>query len=327
MATADDRAGAEEPPDTDLTEHEPSHLVWQEIEVEGRPARFGSAGEGPPVVFLHGWGLSNRTYRRALKRLVEQGVRVWAPALPGFGGTADLPPDRFSLGGYASWVVAFLDAVGVGEPVVLMGHSFGGGVAIQVAHDHPDRVRSLVLVNSIGGSAWRRSGSAVRSMAERPLWDWGIHFPSDILPLAQVRRVLPVILADAVPNLVRNPRAVWEVGQLARVADLTFELEELKRRRLPVVVLWGEQDRLVPRASFEALCEALGGPDCYTVEGSHSWLLADPDAFGEIMTNVVGAASRAREEERRERRRLRWPRRHRRRELASVEHARPGDER
>ncbi|HEX7166546.1 MAG TPA: alpha/beta hydrolase [Acidimicrobiales bacterium] len=298
------------------------HLVWGRTEVLGRPALYGSAGEGLPVVFLHGWALGSHSYKRALKRLVRLGCQVFAPAMPGFGGTADLPEEDFSIDGYATWVEAFLDAVGITEPVFLVGHSFGGGVAVQVAHDYPDRVRSLVLVNSVGGSAWARSGSAVKSMAERPLWDWGIHFPADVLPLPQLTRVLPVILEDAVPNLIRNPRAVWRVAGLARKADLTEELEELKRRKLPVVVLWGENDRIIPRESFTALCEAIGSAG-EVVAGNHSWLLADPDSFGEVMTNVVEVARIARDEEaaRGAGRRSRRPRR-----LRTIAAARPGDE-
>lgn len=272
--------------------------MWTRVDVQDRPALYGRAGEpgGLPVLFLHGWALGSHSYKRSLKRLVGLGCEVFAPALPGFGGTADLPGDQFSIDGYAGWVADFLEAVGVDERAFVIGHSFGGGVAIQTAHDHPDRVRTLVLVNSVGGSAWRRNGSAVRSMAERPLWDWGIHFPRDILPLPQITRVLPVILEDAVPNLIRNPTAVWRVAQLARTADLTEELEELKRRKLPVVVLWGEQDRIITRDSFDALCQAIGATG-EVVGGNHSWLLADPDSFGEVMTNVVEVARLAREEE------------------------------
>src|SRR4051794_26573193 len=272
------------------------HLAWKRATVNGRTALYGVAGEGLPVVFLHGWGLGQHSYKRALKRLVGLGCRVYAPAMPGFGGTADLPAREFSLAGYAEWVDEFLRVVKVDEPAFLIGHSFGGGVAIQTAHDYPDRVRYLVLINSIGGSAWARSGSVVRSMAERPLWDWGIHFPRDILPLPQLTRVLPVILEDALPNAVRNPRAMWRGANLARTADLTPELEELKRRRLPVVVLWGEKDKIIPRASFDALCKALGS-DGEVVSGNHSWLLADPDAFGEVMTNVMEVAKLAKEME------------------------------
>jgi pimeloyl-ACP methyl ester carboxylesterase len=269
------------------------HLVWKRTTVDGRPALYGEAGEGLPVVFLHGWGLGQHSYKRALKRLVQLGCRVFAPALPGFGGTAELPRSEFSLEGYAAWVEQFLQAVEVDEPVFLMGHSFGGGVAIQFAHDHPKRVRTLVLVNSVGGSTWRAGESTIRSMAQRPLWDWGLHFPRDILPLPQLTRVLPVVLEDALPNLLRNPWNLWRVGNLARQADLTEELEELKRRRVPVVVLWGEDDRIIPKASFDALCAAIGAQG-EVVAGNHSWLLADPDAFGEVITNVLEVAKLAR---------------------------------
>jgi hypothetical protein len=53
------------------------------------------------------------------------------------------------------------------------------------------------------------------------------------------------------------------------------------------VVLWGQRDQLITRDSFEDMCRALGDPDVVTVPGTHSWMLADPDAFGEVMTNVL----------------------------------------
>jgi pimeloyl-ACP methyl ester carboxylesterase len=265
-------------------------LSWHTIGVDGRPAEYGTAGDGPPLVFLHGWALTNHTYRRALRRLTGQGLRVYAPALPGFGGTAELPGDELSLAGYARWLDGFMMAVGIDAPVTLVGHSFGGGVAVQTAHDWPQRVARLILVNSIGGAAWSQHGGIVRSMRERPLWDWGLHLPADLLPMRQLTRVVPVILADAVPNLLRNPRTIWHVAHLARTADLTGQLEELKRRRLPVVILWGQQDKVIPRASIESLRAALGDPKLITVPGNHTWLLADPNGFGEIITNVIGAA-------------------------------------
>lgn len=277
------------------TDPRPDHLVWKKITVDGRAALFGVAGEGLPVVFVHGWALAHRAYKRALKRLVGMGCRVYAPALPGFGGSPDLPGPEVSVESYADWLAAFLDAVGVEEPVFLVGHSFGGAVSIKLADAHPERVRTLVLINSVGGSAWSHGG-AIKSMAERPLWDWGIHLPRDVLPLPQVRRVLPVIMEDLVGNLLRNPRGMWRAAQLVRRADLTPELESLRDRGLPVVVVWGDQDRVIPRASFDALCAAIGA-EGEVVSGRHSWLIADPDSFGEVMTNVVEVARRARLEE------------------------------
>jgi pimeloyl-ACP methyl ester carboxylesterase len=283
----EDRSSRDAPERTD-------HLVWHSTTVGGRRANFGVAGEGLPVLFLHGWALGHHAYKRALKRLVRQGCKVFAPALPGFGGTDDLPRAGFGIEAYAEWVAGFLDAVGITEPVFAVGHSFGGAVAVQLAHDHPDRVGYLVLVNSVGGATWLQAGAKVKSMSERPLWDWGLHLPSNLFPVRGVVSMVQAMLEDALPNMLCNPLALWRAGQLARTADLTDELLELKARRLPVVVLWGDKDTVVPRASFEALCSAIGSTG-EVVPGRHSWLLADPDAFGEVMRNSVTVARAARE--------------------------------
>ena len=265
------------------------HLEWKTCIVEGRKAAYGEAGAGEPLLFLHGWGLGQHSYKRAMKRLLRLDVRVIAPALPGFGGTEDLPKESFSMEGYGDWVASFLHAIGVVDPVMVVGHSFGGGGAISFAHRHTYSVRLLVLVNSIGGSVWAQKDSVVKSMKERPLWDWGIHFPADVLPVRQITKVLPVILEDAIPNLLRNPMALWKVGNLARQADLRKELQELRDKNVPLVILWGKGDRIITQEAFEDLCRA-AKIEGDVVSGGHTWLLADPDAFGEVMTNVVAVA-------------------------------------
>ena len=261
--------------------------------VQGRGASYSVAGEGLPVVLLHGWALAHHTYRDVIQTIAEQGCRVIAPALPGFGGTAELPGDSFSLKGYAQWVADLLDSLDIEEPAVVVGHSFGGGVAVRFAHDFRSRVRSLVLVNSIGGSSWR-SGQTLRSIAERPLWDWGLHFPADVWPIRQATRVLPVVVEDLLPNLLRNPRAIVKVANLARRADLRTELESMRDSGLSISIIWGTRDGIIPRESFEALCIA-SGVEGTVVEGSHSWLLADPQRFGEVITNDVRVAQAARD--------------------------------
>lgn len=264
------------------------HLKWQTVTVDGRPAVYGVAGTGPALVFLHGWGLNHRTYKRALKPLVRGGLRVYAPALPGFGGTPPLPAAQFSLAGYAAWVAGFMTAAGITGPVTLVGHSFGGGVAIKTAHDWRDRVDRLVLVNSIGGATWSDTGGHQRLLSERSVWDWGLHLRADTLSLRQLTRVVPVIAADAVPNVLRRPGVVWRVGHLARLADLTAELTELRARRLPVVILWGRGDSVLPLATLDSMRVALGDPTVHLLDGNHSWLLANPTRFAEMMTNIVG---------------------------------------
>ncbi|MDP9072621.1 MAG: alpha/beta hydrolase [Actinomycetota bacterium] len=270
------------------------HLTWRRTTVDDRDAQYGVAGDGLTVLFLHGWALGSHSYKRALKRLVHLGCRVYAPALPGFGGSAELPSPELSFAGYADWVAGFLDAVGVAEPVFVVGHSFGGGVAIKLAHDHPARVRYLVLINSVGGTTWSAAGSVMRSVFERPPWEWWLHVPEMFWPLRHARRVLPIILEDALPNLVHNPLALLKVVHMLGRNDLVSELEELKARQVPVVVLWGSQDTVIPRASFDALCSAIGS-EGEVVPGRHSWLLADPDAFGEVLTNSIAVAKLAAE--------------------------------
>lgn len=285
---------------TDLTGStvRPVVAVDKRIWVRGRPVSYSVAGptDGAalPVLVLHGWGLGHHTYREVVQRIAAEGVRVVAPALPGFGGTGGLSEREFSLPGYAGWVADFLAALEIDEPMVVVGHSFGGGVAIRFAHDHPERVRSLVLVNSIGGAAWKGRGGALRSLADRPLWDWGLHFPGDVWPVRQATRVLPVIVEDLVPNVVRNPRAFVKVANLARRADLRTEVEALRDRGLPITIIWASRDSIIPRESFEALCVA-SGAEGRVVEGSHSWLLADPAQFGEVITNDVRIAKAARD--------------------------------
>ncbi len=275
-------------------ERTPPHVIAVDKRtwVQGRPAAYSTAGKGLPVVLLHGWALGQHTYRDVVERIAAEGVRVIAPSMPGFGDTGELPDSSFSLSGYAAWVADLLDALEIDEPAVVVGHSFGGGVAIRFAHDHPERTRSLVLVNSVGGSSWQR-GNTLRSITERPLWDWGLHFPADVWPIRQATRVLPVIAEDLIPNLVRHPRALIKVANLARRADLRAELETMRDRGTPITIIWASRDGVVPRASFEALCVA-SGVQGTVVDGSHSWLLADPDQFGEVITNDMSIAKAAR---------------------------------
>ena len=90
-------------------------------------------------------------------------------------------------------------------------------------------------------------------MAQRPMWDWGLHIAAHALSVRSFTRVMPVIAADAVPNFVLHPTTLWKVGRLARDADLAAELEELKERGLPVVIVWGRDDTVIPWACAESL--------------------------------------------------------------------------
>lgn len=275
----------------DPAEH---RVRWHRTTLDGRTAVYGEAGDGPPVVFVHGWGLSARSYARALPLIAASGHRVIAPALPGFGRSDPLPGE-YTFEKLANWVDTLLDHLGVDEPASLVGHSFGGGVATATAWHHRHRARSLTLVNSVGGSVWKDATDGQSSLADRPLWDWGLHLPADFRPPGLggrgawkvSRKVLPVVLRDIATNAVTNPGAVWRAADLARRADLRDELSELAERGLPVAIVWGAEDTVVPEATFLAMCEASGASGDIIEDAGHSWLLMDPEGFGEVVTNSI----------------------------------------
>lgn len=258
--------------------------------VGGRRVDFGVGGTGLPVVFLHGWALGRRSYKRALKRLVQMGCRVYAPALPGLGGSAGLPAGSDDLEGYSAWVAGFCDAAGVGAPALVAGHSLGGAVAARFTHDHPERVAHLVLINAVGAAVWRDVAGEVRYLAERPLWGWVADFSVDIVTSDGLGSTIRAIAEDAVPNLVRRPRGMWRAAGLARRADLRLELERIRCGGVPVTAVSSEGDLIIPPASFAALCGSVGVTGVM-VPGRHSWLLGRPDAFAAVMAGPVEAAT------------------------------------
>ncbi|WP_137873539.1 alpha/beta hydrolase [Rhodococcus sp. Q] len=265
----------------------PSHDVrWRQVQMGRTTVDYAVGGHGRPVLFLHGWGLGPATYRTALHELAHRGVRVYAPAMPGFGGTPELPVGERTIDGYAQWVGRFVDAVGIRGRVTVVGHSFGGGVGVRTAHDLPDHVDELVLVNSVGGARWLSEG-VDRPIHERPIWDWMLHLPADALGSRSVGQVVGAIAGVALPNVIRDPMAVWRAGHLARTADLRPELEVLARRQLPVTLLWGTGDTVIPEASFASMRAALGEPNVMMVRGKHCWPISDPVRFGDTVQRVL----------------------------------------
>jgi pimeloyl-ACP methyl ester carboxylesterase len=243
-------------------------------------------GTGPAALFLHGWGLRPNAYRAPIRAMAAAGCRVYAPSLPGFGGTRELTADQRTFPGYAGWVAAFLEAVEVDQVALVAGHSFGGGVATAFVYDQSDRVASLLLANAIGSPTWALFPNEVRTMMQRPVWDWGRHFSTDLLNSPRQLRLLPILLEDFIPNLVRNPLGMFRTGEFIRRADLVREVRCIAERGVPVTVAWSDRDRLVPRSAFDDLRHA-AGVDGVVVEGSHAWLIADPAGFGELAISAL----------------------------------------
>jgi pimeloyl-ACP methyl ester carboxylesterase len=254
--------------------------------VDGSRVRYGVAGTGPVGLFLHGWGLRPNAYRGSIEAMASAGCRVFAPALPGFGGTRELAPEHRDFAGYARWVGHFVDAVGQSEVALAAGHSFGGGVAAAFTYHQPDRVSALLLVNAIGSPTWALFPDEVRTTMQRPVWDWGRHFGTDLLYTPHFLRLLPPLIGDFTANLVQNPLGMFRTGAFIRRADLVREVRAIAAGGIPVTVAWSDRDRLVSRSAFDELRHA-AGVEGVVIEGAHAWLIADPTGFREVAISAL----------------------------------------
>lgn len=262
--------------------------TWRSVRVgSGRDAgvlRLCQAGREDPFVFLHGWGLSPRTYLPAVLPLTAAGLTVLAPALPGFGGSDGPPLRAVGLAAMASRVADLLDALHLDRPVFLAGHSLGGGVALRLACDRPDLVRSLTLVNSVGGAPARaRPGAPATAMTDRSWWRWAVGAGRELDPRGWLR-VAPDLARDFLPNLARKPLTLALSGLAALRASLAVEAAELVDSGLPVLFIWGDHDTLVPPGE---LGRVVGAMPAEVVAGRHGWLLTEPGEFAQLLHNAL----------------------------------------
>jgi pimeloyl-ACP methyl ester carboxylesterase len=248
----------------------PPSVRWRTVRVDGEGIVLMEAGDGDPLLFLHGWGLTPRAYADAVVRLCGAGVRILAPALPGFGGST-----RLELGAgmaqYAARVARLIDVLDTEMPCFVVGHSFGGGVAVRLGYDRPDLVRSLTLVNAVGG--------AEPGAAWRP-WSWVRWTRGALTELDPRNWLAPTIttrvLADLLPALVLRPLHTTSCGLVALTASLADHAQAVVDAGMPVVFIWGTGDHLITPGRFSDVTLPLA-PDL--VVGNHGWMLTQPDQF------------------------------------------------
>ena len=264
---------------------------WRTISVDGRTVEYAEVGTGDPLLFLHGWGLTPRAYLPAVTRLCRAGVRVIAPSLPGFGRSAAAPHSERTIGGYARIAGRFLDELAIEKPVFVMGHSFGGGIAIQLATDRPDLVRSLTLVNSVGGAPGRPRLRNQQGMESRAWWQWAVGAMAEVSP-REIARLGPRSLLslgldvarDLAPNLARHPVTALRTALVALGADLAGSAQSLVDSGLPVLFIWGDHDKLIAPGAFADIVNEVS-PEI--VQGRHGWLLTAPDEFAQLLQNAL----------------------------------------
>lgn len=252
--------------------------TWRTVVVDGHAMRVMEAGEGDPLLFLHGWGLSPRTYAEGIARLTSAGVRVIAPSLPGFAGSAGPGLRHVELATYARRVGMLLDVLGVEQPAFVVGHSFGGGVAIQLATERPECVRALTLINSVGGAPGSRVGIIDASWLR-----WMLGTVTELSPKS-IARSAPGMLRDLLPNVIRHPLHSALSARLAVTANLADEAAALVVNGLPVLFIWGDKDRLILPGALAAVAGQLPSE---IVHGRHGWLLSEPEEFATLLRNAL----------------------------------------
>lgn len=238
------------------------------VEIDGIRTHYVVVGNGRPVVLLHGNGESVADWSRTMPHPAS-GLRVYAIDLPG-AGDSDKPPFDYSAENLAEFVIRFLDALVIERPA-LVGHSFGGLIALMIALEQPERVASLTLIDSTGlgkeihpmlaaaslpvagelSTAWASTWFGAKQRA----WARGdLHFArtsqiphvwlSEQERMAQMPGYLEAELAAARQQTV--------IGQQRIVV-----LDRLHHVNCPVMIVWGERDRAVPVNHAEAAAKRL----------------------------------------------------------------------
>lgn len=273
--------------------------AW-EVELHGHRMIYRTAGEGPPVVLIHGMVNSSKHWERVALDLARDHT-VIAPDLIGHGDSAAVRGD-YSLGAHAASIRDLLAAIGV-ERATVVGHSLGGGVAMQFFYQFPQRVERLALVSSGGlgpevspmlrgaavpgaaGLVWAASHRRVLGALERvSAWLGSRGVKNSVYVRAIVRALAPLQRRAARTAFLQTLRAVIDPqGQKVSARDRLYLLSGF-----PTLIVWGERDRTIPLEHGRLAHQAIPGSRFETLPGAaHFPNLEDADALAAVLRDFV----------------------------------------
>jgi len=249
--------------------------VWQ-----GRvPLRVHVEGEGPAVVFFHGpWGLTWGPFLEALAR----SFAVYAPEHPGTtAGEPDAVQHVDSLWDLVLCYDELLERLGLRD-AMLVGHSFGAMVACEVAALRPSRIRRLALIDPIG--LWRD---------DAPVTNWMLVAPQDLPgyvfrePEGVAAKALFSIPEDPEDGALARTRLTWAMGCTGKfiwpIPDKGLK-KRIHRIEAPTLLVWGQDDRLVPLAYADEFARRLAKTRVEVVKGAgHAPHLEQPEAASRVV--------------------------------------------
>lgn len=275
-----------------------------EVDLHGHRAVYRTTGEGPDVVLIHGMINSSRHWEGVATRLAGS-HRVIAPDLVGHGDSAT-PRGDYSLGAHAASIRDLLAAIGVGRATIV-GHSLGGGVAMQFFYQFPQLTERLALVSSGGlghdvspllrGAALPGSAALLR-VATQPRLVAGIGAAgtrlrargnsSGVYLQAVARALGPLQEPGSRRAFLETLRAVIDVrGQRVSARDRLYLLGEM-----PTLIVWGERDRTIPIEHGRAARRSI--PNCRFVSlpgVAHFPNLEDPEGLAAALRDFLEATS------------------------------------
>jgi pimeloyl-ACP methyl ester carboxylesterase len=258
-------------------------------EIDGLSVGYRQAGEGPPLVLLHGFLCDSRCWRRQVADLSEQ-FTVIAWDAPGAGSSSD-PPDSFTLSDWSRCLGRFLDKLGV-ERAHIAGLSWGGVLAQDFYRLSPMHVLRLILADTYAG--WK--GSFPASIVEERLRR--CERDSDLPRTEFVQRWVPEMFTDAAPSALLeemstifadfHPLGFRLMAKSLAEADTTNLLPRIDSDTL---LLWGEADQRSPLAIAEQLRDAIPGADLQLIpHAGHVSNMEQPTAFNGHIRRFCAAA-------------------------------------
>ncbi len=268
--------------------------------LNGHEFSYLDSGEGPAILFIHGLTGSRRNWAR-LTDTLKTDHRVLAPDLFGHGASAK-PMGDYSLGAHAATLRDLLDLLSISR-VTLVGHSFGGGIAMEFCYLFPERVQRLVLVSSggLGRDVSRLLRAATLPGAELVLpliassWVRGrVEAAGRILARTGLRASPETTevwrgfttLADADTRraFLATTRGVIDPGgQTVSAHDhLPMGIE------IPTLIVWGTRDRMIPAWHATAGHQAIADSRVVLFEGAgHFPHLDEPERFAQVLGDFM----------------------------------------
>ena len=277
----------------------------QNVEIDGLPIRYLAAGEGPPLVLLHGAGDNSLDWRWVMPSLAAT-HRVYAPDLPGSPDSAR-PAADYSPVYFERFVVGFLDTLGI-ERAAMVGNSLGGLIALRVVLSEPTRVTALVLVDSAGlGRAINPAFTSVNvpglGEAAVPFWITSVGAYQRAWGRTALLFARP---PGSVPRewLAEQCRLAQSSGYLeahltvlrALVSPLGQRevlVERLPSLNLPTLVVWGARDRVFPKSHAREAVGRLREGSLAVIPGrGHMPHVECPERFMAALGRFIGGRAR-----------------------------------